>query len=408
MLRAEKLKEIAGLPSPVLSVYLNTRSQDASRHPQAGASLAWLKKEADAISKTLPYRNCEEFLKELRRIERFLQDRHPEEKALAIFAGPTTWNVLHLQTAVENEVAWGRSAIGQMFRLYSEHKSCCVVVIDHHRARFFAYSLGELTELATKQFAVDPSQWKENAGHAEGSRIQKVRGSHPDHFERRLETQYSRLCREAAEEAAALSKLYDLNHIFVAGPDRLIEPIRSHIPSISEGTVSFVFEDLGNFSPEELLRRLEPIITEYEQARQMTTVTRLLNSEKGVVANIDETLAQVQEGSVRSIVISRDFDFELRQCKKCGLASRAADPVCPVCAGERQKVTFRELVHDLLTTYDTEVEFVSGEAAKILEQAGGIGGWLRQAKVAVAVLSRRLNATAVSPHIAHELLGKGA
>jgi Bacterial archaeo-eukaryotic release factor family 10 len=385
MLRVEQLQEIAVLPSPILSVYLNTRSENASRHPRAETCLTWLRKKAASASRTLLPRDAERFLQEVRRIEQFLRGRHPEEKSLAIFAGPTAWMVFPLQVAVEKELAWGQPAIGQLFRLLHEHNSCCIVAIDHHAARFFAYSLGELTELARKQFEVDPSQWKKKSlGHLTSGRIQKMRGPFPDRFEHRIEVQYARLCRETAEQAAALSKQHGLAHVFLAGPDRLIRPMRTQFPPAFEEFVCLVPEDLGNFSPNELLQRLEPIIAEYEQKRQMATVTRLLITGNRAVADLDETLAQLQNGRVRSVVVSRDFDLDLRQCTKCGLASRAADPVCAVCAGELRKVALRELLPALLAAHHTEVEFVSGKAARTLERAGGMGGWLRQAKVTAA------------------------
>jgi hypothetical protein len=385
MLHVDQLQKIAALPSPILSIYLNTRSKNASRHPRAEACLAWLRKKAASISRTLLPRDAERFLQEVRRIEGFLHGRRPEEKALAIFAGPATWMVFPLQIEVGNELAWGQPAIGQLFRLLHESKSCCIVAVDHRAARFFTYSLGELTELATKQFEVDSSQWKKKSlGHLTSGRIQKMRGPYPDRFEHRMEVQYARLCRETAEQAAALSKQYGLAQIFLAGPDRLIGPMRTQFPPAFGEFLCLVPEDLGNFSAKELFQRLEPIIAECEQKRQMAAVTRLLGTDNGAVADLDETLAQLQNGSVRSVVVSRDFDLDLRQCTKCGLASRAADPLCAACAGERRKVTFRELLPTLLAAHKTGVEVVSGKAARLLERAGGMGGWLRQAKVTAA------------------------
>ena len=211
-----------------------------------------------------------------------------------------------------------------------------------------------------------------------------MRGPFPDRFEHRLEVQYARLCHETAEQAAALSKQHGLAHIFLAGPDRLIRPMPAQFPPPFSESVCLVPEDLGNFSPKQLLQRLEPIIAEYEQKRQMAAVTRLLGTDNTAVADLDETLAQLQNGSVRSVVVSGDFALDLRQCTKCGLASRAADPVCAVCAGELRKVTLGELLPALLADHNTEVEIVSGEAARTLERAGGMGGWLRQVKLSAA------------------------
>jgi Bacterial archaeo-eukaryotic release factor family 10 len=347
--------------------------------------VTWLLKKAASTSRTLLPPDVERFLHEVAHVEKFLEGRHPEEKALAIFAGPKTWTVFPLQIAVENELTWDHPAISQLFWLLHERKSCCIVAVDHRAARFFAYSQGELTELAAKQFEVDRSQWKRKSlGHLTRSRMQTMRGPYPDRFEHRMEVQYARLCRETAEQAATLSKQYGLTHVFLAGPDRLIRRMRTQFPPAFGESVCLVPEDLGNFSPKELLQRLEPIIVEYEQKRQIAAVTQLLSADNGTETDLDQTLAQLQNGRVRSVVVSRDFDLDLRQCTKCGLASRAADPVCASCAGERRKVAFRKILPALLVAHDTEVEIVTGEAARMLERAGGIGGWLRQAKVTAA------------------------
>jgi hypothetical protein len=385
MLRSELLKEIAELPSPILSVYLNVRSDNPSRHPSADTGEVWLTKQIAAMSKGLSRHSSKQIAKELRRVQNFLHDRHPNEKALAIFAGPLSWAIAPLQVAVENAVAWGQPAIAQLFWLLHEHHSYGIVAIDHHAARFFAYRLGQLTELATKEFAVDSSAWKEKAlGHLTGGRMQNMRGPYTDRFEHRVEEQYARLCRETAEETASLSKQHGFVHVFIVGPDRMINVVQEHFALAFKECVSEVREDLGTFSSTMLLERFEPIITEYERTREMAAVDRLLGSDRSDVADVDETLAELQAAGVRSIVVSKNLEFDLRRCVKCGLSSRAADPVCATCGGERPQVSFHEMLPVLAMSHDADVEVVSGEAARRLDQIGGMIGWLRSAQTTMA------------------------
>jgi hypothetical protein len=343
MVRVDQLQEIAALPSPILSLCLNTRSENASRHPQAETCLAWLRKKAASSSRTLLPRDAERFREQVRRIEGFLHDRHPEEKALAIFSGPKTWMIIPLQIAVENELAWGRPSISQLHRLLHEHKPCCIIAVDHHAARFFAYSLGELTELARKEFEVDRSQWKKKSlGHLTSGRIQSMRGPYPDRFDHRMEAQYARFCGETAEQAVALSKQYGLAPIFLAGPDRLIGLIQAKVPHVFGELVLLVPDDLGKFSPTQILRRLQPVIDDCQRKQQVEAVTHLLGVDHGAVFDVDETLAQLQKGAIRTFVLARDLDLHLLQCVKCGWANRSADPVCATCGAQRRKVALRE------------------------------------------------------------------
>jgi hypothetical protein len=379
MLRNELLKEIMAVPSPILSVYLNMRSENTARHPRAGACEVWLEKQVAAISRGLSRHDTKEIMKQLQRVKEFLHDRHPKEKALAIFAGPLSWIAVPLQVGIENEVAWGQPSIIQLFWLLHEHHPYGLVVVDHHAARFFAYRLGQLTELATKEFAVDTSVWKEKKlGHQASSGSQNMRGPYPDRFEHRMEAQYARLCRETADQAVSLSKQYGLIHVFVAGPDRLIDIVQKHFAPAA----TLVRQDLGNFSSAELLERLEPIIAEYGQNRQLESVNQLLGSDVADIANVDETLAQLQSADVRSIVVSKNLEFDMRHCETCGLASRAADPVCAVCGGTRTPASFHKLLPALAMSNNTDIEVVSGEAAQKLNQTGGMSGRPRQTEIA--------------------------
>jgi hypothetical protein len=68
MTSANQLQEIAAWPPPILSLYLNTRTQNASRHPQVQACLAWFEKEAVSISRSVLPRDAEQFARQVRRI----------------------------------------------------------------------------------------------------------------------------------------------------------------------------------------------------------------------------------------------------------------------------------------------------------------------------------------------------
>ncbi len=383
--RCTQLQEIAGWIPPILSVYLNTRTQNASQHPRVQPHVAWFKKEALSLARHLTPHDAELFRRQARQIERFLYGRHPAETALAIFAGRENWEVFPLRIGIENELHWGKPSVGQLLRLETENRASCVVVVDHHGARFFQYSLGELTLLEEKSFKVDISQWKtKDFGHISSERIRKTRGPNRDLFEDRLKAQYARLCQEAAEQAEALCNKHDLAGLILVGPDRLLALVHAKIPNAFAESVIPVPEDLGNLSSKKLLRRLQPVMDDCQRKQQFATVTQLLGTEYGTVITVDETLAQLQNGAIRTLVLVRDFDVDLHQCVNCGKANRSADPVCVACGSERRKTTLWEILPELLSTFNTKLEIVSGEAAQILARTGGMGGWLRLAKRAAA------------------------
>jgi Bacterial archaeo-eukaryotic release factor family 10 len=381
MLRANQLQAIAESPAPVLTVYINTQNRNAFRHPRLPDDLVWFRKEAVSLSRTLLPRDAEELHREVARVEQFLDGRHPEEKALAIFAGRKTWTVLPLHTSIDNEIRWGKPAIGQLFRLLGEHNSYGVAVLDHHAVRFFQFLLGELTELGEKSYDIDESQWKrKDVGRVASERTRKAHGSDQDLVERRLEAQYERLFRETADEVIALFKNHNLAVVFLVGPERLVGPLRKKFSSAFQARVVSVLEDLGKLSPSEIFRRLEPVMADYERKQQIAAVELLLAADYGSVTDVDETLARFQNGAIRVLVVAPDHDFQLRECTKCGAVSRSGDDACAPCGGKRRNIALLEILPGLATEHGTKVEFVTGEAAQILAKAGGIAGWLRQPK----------------------------
>jgi len=383
-MHAEQLKVLAGRPSPLLTMYLNMTSVDPSRRRflDLGPN-GWLGKQAALITRDLPSKEAKTFQRHLERVQKFLKKHRPSEKALLLISGTKTWEAIPLPFAVKNSLHWGGPALAQMIRLSNAQKPCGVVVLDHKGARLFAYEIGELKLLAEKAFRVDASQWKEkDLGHVTSEGVRKTRGAQRDFFDDRVDAQYKRLCKEIADTESSLATEHGFATIFLVGPDRLIRSVQAKFPANLSERVVMVQEDLGQFSKRDVLLRLQPIIDESTQTRQLAAVNRVLQSNGAAVVNVDETLFQLQNGKIADLLVTADFELELRRCGACGRANRSADPVCGTCGGALEKVTFSELLVPWIAGSGVGIEFVQGAAAERLQSAGGIGGWLRKARTA--------------------------
>jgi len=379
MSHSEQIQSIVDLQEPILTVYVNTQNRNASHHPRVPVHAVWFRKAASVISRTLASHDETLFQTQVDRVDHFLEGRHPEEKALAIFAGPGTWTALPLHIGVENEIRWGKPAVGQLFQLQREHQPYGIVVVDHRAARYFQFFLGELTELGEKRFEIDKSGWKEkDLGHVAGEKIRKTRGTNRDLFEHRVQAQYEHLCHEAADEAVAFARQREFAALFLMGLEPLVGLIQKRFSRSSKAEVVLVPEDCGKFSSTKILRRLQPLMAEFEQKRQIVEVEQLLAAGRGTSTEADEVLARLQDGSIRTIVVAVDHDFHLRECGKCKAVDRSSDLMCPDCGGKRRAIALLDILPSLAAEQDTKVQFVAGKAAQILAQAGGIAGWLRQ------------------------------
>jgi hypothetical protein len=374
----------AKLPSPVLTVYVNTAERDATRHPPACLEFAWLANATKKLRKTLSQRDAKLFEREVGRVHRFLEARHPAERAVAIFSGPETWRVVPFHVSLRNEVHWGKPKIDPLLPLLNGHRRYGAVVMDHIAARYFEVAQGELRLLGSKRFEIDASQWKrKEQGRVATERMRRSRGPLRDLFERRIEAQYKGLCHQVAEEIATLSKKHEFVGMFLVGPDRLIQLVREKIPYPLARTTVVVQENLGGSSPRQLERRLLPLVDYYEQEQQLAGV-KLLQTSRAAFTDPDEVITQLQAGRIRALLVARDLELTLRQCPECGLASRAADRRCADCGAVRQETNLGELLVPLLASEKLKVEFISGDAAQLLLRTGGLGGWLRAAHAAAS------------------------
>jgi hypothetical protein len=371
MLTARKIRSIAAFAEPVLTVYLNTRNPDPSRHPLVPDDLAWLRKEAETLGRDLDSQDAKQFNNAFARVEDFLDGRHPQEQSLALFTGLHTWAVIPLPIAVENEIHWGKPATGQLSLLLGEHNRYGAVVVDRRTARFFEFYLGELTALDEKPFDV---------GQIVTERMHKGHGPDLDLYAHRLDAQYERLWHDAAKHAVSLAEEHSFAGTFLIGSEEIISSIRKHLTSPAATHVVMVPEDLGQFSPTEICRRLEPLVAEYEQNLQLAEVRELLAADAGSVSDPDEALAKLQVGMIGTLLLAEGHELHLRECSKCRTVSRTSDNLCSECGGDRRNVGMFETLARLASTHGTRLEFLRGKAGEMLAKAGGMAGKLRQQK----------------------------
>jgi hypothetical protein len=381
MLNEMRVQSLRQMPGPLLTAYLRTISVDSSRHGLVPKYLTWLKQEAKSLAENVPHSERGLFQEQLSRLEDFLRGRIPEESGLVIFAGRGTWELVPLRLDVENELRWGKPSLAQLLWLVNEHKPYGIVVADRMKARFFRYSLGQIAELNEKKFEIDISQWKqEELGHVTGQGVRKTRGSQREAFGNRMNAQYQRLFHATANQIRDLCEKEGLTAVFLVGSDRLIKPIEAALPQGFHHPVVLVDENFGNLSATELQQRLQTRIATWEREYEARQVSALLESERGNVLGIDETLAELQNGKIRTLVVSWDLDARLQQCTNCGRMDRSADPSCSTCGSERRAVMLHDALPELARQFNTEMEVVSGESATKLQDAGGMGAWLRQAR----------------------------
>ncbi|HVB33773.1 MAG TPA: VLRF1 family aeRF1-type release factor [Patescibacteria group bacterium] len=394
MLEISQLRAFSQLPPPLLTAYVDSNPGKQSNRGPSPEYMIWLNSAGGVAAAGVAENQRKLFIEQLERVQTFLRDSVTLPKGALIFAGADAWTYVPLRVEVKNELHWGKPLLFPLLGLFGKRKPCSIVVVDHAGVRFFRHWLGEMTELEERKFEIDISQWrKKDMGKVARAResslrgareMKKTRGSARDTFEHRMDAQYRRLCGEVARRARELSGEQGLAGLFLVGPDRLIEPIAEALPREFESRLVMMNEDLGRIFSPALEEHIGPAVAQWEQAQELEAVEALLADANGVVTGIDSTLAELQRGSVRILVVPQQFNIPLSQCAKCGWMDRSAADACPVCGEVRHPVDLRESLPDLAWSHGAEIEVVGGEASIRLAGAGGIAGWLRQPKEAGA------------------------
>jgi hypothetical protein len=376
---------LSEISQPVLSVYLDANPKGSSVRATNVNSLPWLKKLAKSLAARMPTAARVAFQIQLDRVETFLRSSAPRNGGMVVFSGPKTWVCVLLPSPVSNALYWGKPAVEQLRRIASEQQNVCIVVVDRAGARFFRHELGEISEMPAMKFELDVSQWKQKEhGHMARRNTKMPHGPLRDAFKQRMDQQYQRFFRHIAERTKFVCGKDDPPVVLLVGSERLTKPIESALPlDIQERTV-LIDEDLARISPAKLQAKILPRLADWTTRFAEARANRLLESEHAAVFGVDETLAQLQDGRLGSLLIVRGLDAALRQCAKCGDINRSADPVCVRCGGARQAVTLSQVLYDLAKNRHTKVEVLDPDGAKKLAKAGGLGGWLRQPMLVAA------------------------
>lgn len=377
MLQPGVMQSLAALTEPVLTVYLDTdQAKQVNRGPKPGY-LVRLGSRAKLMAQAISPDEQELFGKQLQRLETYLEKQLPRQRGIVTFVGGDSCEFVALQVKVEDEIQWGPPAQAQLVWLLHEHKRYGVVVAGRKRVRFFVYWLGGIRELEEKAFRLEPSKKKE-MGPVARIGVRVARGTNRDVFEHHVAAEYAHYDRQIAQSIARWFAAQQLESLFLVGLTDIVHAIRKEVaPTLAERVV-LIEEDLGWVAPTELLDRIEPAVLSYKRKREMDAVEAILGDTRNVVLGIDETLVQLQQGKIRSVVAEKGLTGSVQRCFICFWTDRTSDSACPACGGKRRYVALRDVLPALVRRYDASLEIVSGEGAAKLRESGGVGAWLRE------------------------------
>jgi hypothetical protein len=380
MIDVHRVHPVPHLTRPVLSAYLDTNPANRRNQGRPPGYMTWLKSQGRFIAEQVSGNEKRLLQQQLLRVFRYLQTRRLRRRGTVIFAGPRSWELLELQVEVSDELHWGRPSFKQLLWILDEHRPMGVVLVKRDAARLFRISFGEIVEERQHAFSIDTSTWrKKDLVGPSHPHAGKTKGSQRDAFQDRVEAQYNRFRRELADHIRHWADKERISPVFLAGPNRIIEAIWASFPAAFRERAALLKGDVWNLPLPDLQSRLSLAMKRWERTHELAMVNHLLASERSprAAVGIENTLAHLQKGRVRQLVIARGLRGKVYQCDRCSYADRSLRQDCQNCGGPRRVVALRAALPELARHNAAPVEIVAGEAASKLIKKGGVAAWLR-------------------------------
>lgn len=384
MQRHTRLSHLSDLPAPVLTAYLDINPANPRNQRTPRGYVTWLATTGRSMSRRLPRADRAAFRRQLERVDQYLRMEPPRGRGLVVFSGPKVWQTIPLQIEVAEELHWGKPLLQHMLWLLDEHRPRGVVVVDGSGARFFEFFLGAITEDEPAAFSPDTS--KSRLKHLVGPShpgVSKRHGIQRDRARNHMTAQRKRFARELARRISDWANKRAISPVLLAGTNEIASATFDALPSALRKDAVIVPKVWPAITSEQVKAKLGPELVRWEREYEEAVVERLMSaqSSRKAVLGLDETLAALQDGRVRELVVARGLTGTVRACNRCGRANASPDWICARCGGEQEERTLRTLLPELASLHAISVEVVAGQAARKLRQSGGIGAWLGPVKM---------------------------
>jgi peptide chain release factor subunit 1 len=198
-------------------------------------------------------------------------------------------------------------------------------------------------------------------------RFQRLRTGAIDHFYKKVLEDLRSFLSHENPHRIILAGPGDAKHHFF---DMLPQDIAKHITEL----VDFNIE----MPEDKLIKESIDLAKKAERDEEIQIVERLRSEIlKGgkVVYGIKETVEATRNGQVELLILNSDYKLRGWICELCQAVEVGIKKVCPYCGKNTSEVDVIEEIIEFAARTDANIEFV--EHNEILEELGGVGGFLR-------------------------------
>ncbi len=303
------------------------------------------------------------------RVEQWLEERFEEaNKGIALYAeiGSDWMEGYQVAVPLQNRLEIAeRPIIGPLAEVVESHPLYGVAIVDRT----------SLWLLTLRSGQVQSEQRLAAESHPAPHEVQASGSSHEE-YQNRKEQERRNFFKEAVRELEEFDRRHRPEYLIVLGTEENVKLFTSDLgPSVQEKLV-YTAAGPGEARAAEVVERLLPFFGRRKQEKETRALEQLhdrVRQRHFAAAGVQQTLEQLQEGKVDTLVLARDLRNAGGQCQQCGFFLSRHDGACPYCGGEiRDGVDIAEVMIRMAEEQEIPVEFVSQQALADMNGAGAL------------------------------------
>lgn len=275
---------------------------------------------------------------------------------------------LQFPVPIDNHVAIGpHPVVGTLAQILGRPHHYGVIVVDREWLKLIDVRLGVPVVEHQVKTSPYPTPGDVRAGGEAAKGYQKWKAEEARRF-----------FKEFVHEIEEFVRRYRPDRLVLMGTEENVQRFVEFIPEELRGKLVHVDNAPVVPTTAAIVERLAPFFEEDALRVEAETVDRLreqIQQRYHAVAGVEETLDQLQEGKVDTLVLSRRLESSGVQCQRCGFYLVAPNGACRYCGGEIETgVDLVEAMIRLAAEQEVEITFTD---PGITEDFGGVGGLLR-------------------------------
>jgi peptide subunit release factor 1 (eRF1) len=367
--RLTELASIKGAPTPVVSVYLNTRWADEQQRDRARVFLKNGLRKARRAKKN---RATPEDLDWVQSEGASLVDqaRYPDANGVALFAciALGVRDVLPIYVPFENAFVVAEAPfLRPLVTVLEESPSTLVVFVDSESARLIPLTVERTGDEVVLESEVP-------GHHRRGGWAQLAQSR----YQRHIQDHRGRHFEAVAAALGQLTQQAKVARIVLAGEPRTISAFRKHLPNPIAERIAGIIPAARYEPASTIASRAAEFLAHLEMHEESAAVDAVLvEAAKGgqAVAGVGETLEALGRGAVRRLYLLKGFSEGGQACVECEALQGGPPAACPLCGKETRAIDLGEAMVDRVLRAGGGVEMIAVHGG--LSRVGGVAALLR-------------------------------